>query len=121
MNTPQNSPLITISKSYALDIVKLCMQQKNNILINQLLRSGTSIGANIHEGYYASSKADFINKYQIALKECHETDYWLNLFVEAGFISKNIYDDLYAKNSKIRKLLTSSIKTAKQIKKIDTE
>jgi len=71
--------LITLSKAFAVDIVELCATIKGNkkvgVLINQLLRSGTSIGANIHEANYAASKTDFINKFQISLKECYETDY----------------------------------------------
>ena len=82
--------------------------------MNQLLRSGTSIGANIHEANYASSKADFTNKFQIALKECYESDYWLQLFKETKIITSEEYDDLYNKCSKIRKLLIASINTAKK-------
>jgi len=52
------------------------------------MRSGTSIGANIHEGNYAASKADFINKFQIALKECYETEYWLDVFCQSGIIQE---------------------------------
>lgn len=82
-------------------------------MLNQLLRSGTSIGANIHEANYASSKADFINKFQIALKECYESDYWLGLFKETKMITEIEYADMYDKCSKIRKLLIASINTAK--------
>jgi four helix bundle protein len=78
-----------------------------------MLRSGTSIGANIHEANYASSKADFINKFQIALKECYESDYWLGLFKETKMITEIEYADMYDKCSKIRKLLIASINTAK--------
>ena len=82
-------------------------------LINQLLKSATSIGANIHEANYAASKPDFINKLQIAMKECYETDYWLGIFNESGKITQEEYTSLYNKCSKIRLLLTSSITTAK--------
>lgn len=109
--------LITLSKRFAIDIVNLCTliqeHRKSNILLNQLLRSGTSIGANIHEANYASSKADFINKFQIALKECYETDYWLDLFQHTNMISKSEYDIMFAQCSKIRKMLIASINTAK--------
>lgn len=109
--------LIDFSKKFAVDIVNLCTEirdkRKNNVLLNQLLRSGTSIGANIHEGNYAASRADFINKFQIALKECYETDYWLGLFKDTHIITDAEYADLFAKRSKIRKLLIASIKTAK--------
>ena len=106
--------LVSLSKEFAIDIINLCLNIKNkNVLINQLMRCGTSIGANIHEGNYAASRADFINKFQIALKECYETDYWLDIFKETKIISSEEYNDLFAKCSKIRKLLISSITTAK--------
>ena len=109
--------LVDLSKQFAVDIVNLCTDikenRKSNVLLNQVLRSGTSIGANIHEANYAASKADFINKFQIALKECYETDYWLGLFKDTNMITQNEYDTLYSQCSKIRKLLISSITTAK--------
>ena len=110
--------LIDLSKQFAVDIVNLCTEikehRKSNVLLNQLLRSGTSVGANIHEANYASSKADFINKFQIALKECYETDYWLGLFKDTHMIAEEEYKDIFAKCSKIRKLLIASITTAKE-------
>ncbi len=109
--------LIDLSKQFAVDVVNLCSDikenRKSNVLLNQVLRSGTSIGANIHEANYASSKADFINKLQIALKECYETDYWLSIFKETNIITENEYKDMFGKCSKIRRLLISSITTAK--------
>lgn len=87
--------LIDKSRKFALEIMSLCNSLKNqNILISQLLRSGTSIGANIHEANYAHGKADFVAKLQIALKECYETEYWLDLFYE----SKLIVDDKIIKD-----------------------
>lgn len=77
------------------------------------MRSGTSIGANIHEGNVSISRKEFVSKFQIALKECYETQYWLELFKETKIISQELFDDLYEKSSKIRKLLSSSIITAK--------
>lgn len=113
----KENKLIELSKMFAVDIVNLCTEikenRKGNVLLNQLLRSGTSIGANIHEANYASSKADFINKFQIALKECYESDYWLGLFKETKMITEIEYADMYDKCSKIRKLLIASINTAK--------
>ena len=113
----KENPLVDLSKQFAVDIVNLCTEikehRKSNVLLNQLLRSGTSIGANIHEANYASSKADFVNKFQIALKECYETDYWLGLFKDTHMITTTEYDSLYGQCSKIRKLLISSITTAK--------
>ncbi|MBQ7255288.1 MAG: four helix bundle protein [Oscillospiraceae bacterium] len=113
---PENQ-LIIISKSFAVSIIELCnivkARGKATIIVNQLLRSGTSIGANIHEANYAASRADFINKFQISLKECYETDYWLDVFHEAHMLTDEEYAAAYTQCSKIRKLLTASIKTAK--------
>ena len=82
-------------------------------MINQFIRSGTSIGANIHEANYASSRADFINKLQIALKECYETEYWISIFKDTAMITEEEYKNLYSGCSKIRIMLISSLKTAK--------
>jgi four helix bundle protein len=113
----KDNALVQLSKQFAVAIVNLATQvkekRKGNILLNQLLRSGTSIGANIHEANYASSKADFINKFQIALKECYETDYWLELFKDTNMITPEEYAILFSQCSKIRKLLIASINTAK--------
>ena len=110
--------LIILSKSFAVDIIALCdaikARRKTAAIVNQLLRSGTSIGANIHEANYASSRSDFINKFQIALKECYETDYWLEIFHESQIITDEEYGNAFAKCSKLRKLLIASINTAKQ-------
>lgn len=115
----KENALVDLSKQFAVDIVNLCTEikerRKGNVLLNQLLRSGTSIGANIHEANYAASKADFINKLQIALKECYETDYWLGLFRDTYMVTQDEYDVVFARCSKIRKLLTASITTAKGI------
>lgn len=115
--------LVDLSKQFAVDVVNLCTDikenRKSNVLLNQLLRSGTSVGANIHEANYAASKADFINKFQIALKECYETDYWLGLFKDTNMITVEEFDDLFAQCSKIRKLLISSITTAKSRREND--
>jgi len=114
----KENKLVNLTKQFAVDVVNLCTDvkenRKNNVLLNQLLRSGTSIGANVHEANYAASKADFINKLQIALKECYESDYWLELFKETRMITENEYTDMYDKCSKIRKLLIASITTAKK-------
>ena len=106
--------VLDMSMNFAIEIVRLCESMKGkSALTNQLLRSGTSIGANIHEANYASSKADFIAKLQIALKECHETEYWLNLFARTDLISETTYSKLSNDSGKIRKILISSINTAK--------
>ena len=113
----KSNTLVDLSRQYAVNVVNICNSIKergnSNALVNQFIRSGTSIGANIHEANYASSKADFINKFQIALKECYETDYWLGLFKDAGILTDSEYDTLFATCSKIRKLLIASITTAK--------
>ena len=109
-----NNLVLDLSMQFAIDIVTLCENLKGkSVLTNQLLRSGTSIGANIHEANYASSRADFIAKMQIALKECYETEYWLELFVKTDIISDELYKSLKNSCGKIRKLLISSINTAK--------
>lgn len=109
-----DSPLLIKSKSFALAIIKICNKVKNEkretVLTNQLIRSGTSIGANIREAFYAHGKADFIAKLQIALKECSESEYWLELLLESGY-----YDDkkILENCVEIKKMLISSINTAK--------
>ena len=93
---------------------KMFVRGKAAAIIDQLLRSGTSIGANIHEANYASGKADFINKFHIALKECYETEYWLEVFHDSAVITDEEYSDAAAVCSKIRVMLVSSINTAKK-------
>ena len=79
------------------------------MLTNQLIRSGTSIGANIREAFYAHGKADFIAKLQIALKECSESKYWLELIIESGYYEDNTILELCIE---LKKMLVSSINTA---------
>ena len=106
--------LADLSMDFAVKILRMTDDIKGHYsLINQLERSATSIGANIREAKYAHSKADFISKLQIALKECYETEYWLDLFKTTSIILENDYDVLIAECSKIRILLISSINTAK--------
>ena len=80
------------SKAFAKDIVFLCRKLKQNsveaALINQLLRCGTSVGANVHEAQYAQGTKDFISKFEIALKECNESEYWLELLFEVNSLSE---------------------------------
>ena len=87
-----------------------------SVFVNQIIRSSSSIGANAQEAKYAQSKADFISKLQIALKECYESDYWLYLFKETNILSEDKYKQMYDQCSKIRKLLIASINTAKESK-----
>ncbi len=112
------SPLLDKSKTFALEVIKVCNQikkaQREAILTNQLIRSGTSIGANIREAFYGHSKADFIAKLQIALKECSESEYWLELLIEGGYWhNKTILEQCL----EVKKLLISSINTAKNNQK----
>ena len=110
-----NSPLQTKSKAFALQIIGICESIKgHHVLTNQLLRSGTSIGANIREAFYAHSRPDFIAKLQIALKECSETEYWLELLIESGFYKDKTILDMCIE---LKRLLTASIKTAKENQK----
>ena len=105
------------AKTFAKSIVLLCRQikttHKESILTNQLLRSGTSIGANLHEAQYAQGTKDFISKFEIALKECHETEYWLELLHETGYIPEDQYKPLQNDCGAIRRMLIASINTAK--------
>ena len=108
--------MLALSKSFAIDVINLCEKVrqcgKASAILDQLLRSGTSIGANIHEANYAASRADFINKLRIALKECYESDYWLDIFHETNMITDEEYKRMYAKCGRIRKMLISSVSTA---------
>ncbi len=107
----------TKSKSFAFEIIKLYKYLLNTksetVLSKQILRSGTSIGANIAESEYASSDKDFLNKLYIALKECNETIYWLDLIYESKYIGSETYNSLKAQCCEIKRLLSSSTKTIK--------
>ena len=108
------------SKAFAVRIIRfykyLTEEKHEYVLAKQILRSGTSIGANVRESYSAQSKADFINKLHIALKEADETLYWLELFVESEIITQSESDSLAADLKEISALLASSIKTSKNNK-----
>ena len=109
------SRLRELSVEFAVRIVRLCETIKgHHSLVNQLERSATSIGANIHEANYAHGKADFIAKLQIALKECYETEYWLELFVKSEILDRDRAVDLYNRCGTIRRMLIASINTAKE-------
>ena len=110
--------LVDLSKLFAVDIVNLCTDikenRKGNVLLNQVLRSGTSIGANIHEANYAQSKADFTSKLQIALKECYESEYWLELLNRTNYLNDSQYNVLQNSCGQIRRMLIASINTSKE-------
>jgi len=99
---------------FAVDVVGFCEEVKRHRSIaNQLERSATSIGANIHEANYAHGRADFIAKLQIALKECYETEYWLELIAKTELADRDAVKALYNQCRTIRRLLISSVNTAK--------
>lgn len=105
--------LAELSMEFAVEILKLCDGIKGHYsIVNQLERSATSIGANIRESKYAHSKPDFISKLQISLKECYETEYWLEIMQKAEILSD--VSSLLHNCGVIRKMLISSINTAKQ-------
>ena len=112
-----DSPLIVKSKAFALKVIQVCKELRaakcESALINQFLRSGTSIGANIREALYAHGKADFIAKLQIALKECSETEYWIELIIESGYYNNKT---LLEKCIEIKRILIASLNTAKENK-----
>lgn len=104
------------SFSFAIQIIQLnneLVKRREYVLSKQLIRSGTAIGALIRESEHAQSKADFINKLSIALKEANETLYWLELLVKTDFILEKDFLELSNKNEELIKLLVSIIKTSK--------
>ena len=106
--------LADLSTEFAVRILKLTDSIKGHYsLANQLERSGTSIGANIREAKYAHGKADFIAKLQISLKECYETEYWLEIARKAGIVSEESAKSLLHDCGAIRRMLISSINTSK--------
>ncbi len=113
-----NDPLSEKSFSFSLRIIKLFKYMKNDhqeyILSKQILRSGTAIGALIREAKYAQSKADFLNKLMIALKEANETKYWLELLYKSNYIDSKMYKSIEPDIDAILKLLVASTKTVKQ-------
>ena len=107
--------LADMSTEFAIQILKLTENIKGHYsLSNQLERSGTSIGANIHEAKYAHSRPDFIAKLHIALKECYETEYWIEIAQKASIISDDVAKTVLHDCGSIRRMLISSINTAKE-------
>ena len=107
--------LADLSMDFAVEILKIGDSVKGHYsIVNQLERSATSIGANIHEANYAHGTADFIAKLQISLKECYETEYWIELFVKSELVDRDAAKDLYNQCGTIRRILIASINTAKE-------
>lgn len=113
-----DSPLLDKSLHFAARIVKLCQylqkDKKETVISKQILRSGTSIGANANEAAYGVSTADFISKLQISLKETAETEYWLRLLILTEYIEKSHGESMLNDCLEIKRILISSLNTAKK-------
>ena len=114
----RESVTYTKSKAFAIRIIRMYQwisdYKKEYVLSKQCLRSGTSIGANLSEGMNGQSKADFISKLHISLKETYETQYWLELLHETGYITNEMFESINLDCTELIKLLTASINTAKK-------
>ncbi len=112
-----NNRVLTLSRSFGSRIVKLyrflITEHKEFILSKQIVRSGTSVGANIHEARYAQSRSDFISKMHIALKEASETEYWLFLLHDGGYLTEALYESLREDCTELIRLLTAILNTSK--------
>ena len=111
------SKLRELSMEFSVDIIELVKYLKSNkesIISNQIGRSGTSIGANIHEAQYAQGRKDFVSKLEIALKEASETGYWLELLYRTKYIDDRTYKNLSSKCTSLRAMLVASCRTAKE-------
>ena len=117
-----DNPVKEKSFRFAVRIVRLCKflteEKREFVISRQILRSGTSIGANVKEALQAESKADFIHKLSISLKEASETEYWLQLLKETEYIDQAAYDSMMSDCIELLKLLTSIIKSSKQAKTV---
>jgi len=112
----KENKLVEMSLDFSVKIIELVKElkdRKENIMSSQIGRSGTSIGANIHEAQYAHSKNDFVAKLEIALKESSETGYWLRLLFRTGNITGEQFKELDSQCANIRVMLIKSCKTAK--------
>lgn len=113
----KENKLVELSMEFSVDIINLVKALKSNhetTISNQIGRSGTSIGANIHEAQYAQGKKDFISKLEIALKEASETGYWLELLYRTNYIDEQKFKELSSKCTSLRVMLIASCKTAKE-------
>jgi len=114
-NKAMNKTIKELAVELTIEITAVCDTIKGRaVFVNQLLRSCSSIGANSYEAKYAQSTADFINKLEIALKECYETDYWLEILFKVGSMEENTYKTLANKCGAVRRKLIASITTAKE-------
>ena len=112
----KENKLAELSLDFSVDIINLVKDLKasrESVISNQIGRSGTSIGANIHEAQYAQGKRDFISKMEIALKEASETGYWLELLRKTDYIDERSYKELSTKCTSLRVMLIASCRTAK--------
>ena len=117
MNVNKDNIILTKSYAFALEIIRVYKQlveQKEFVFSKQLLRSGTSIGANVHEGVASESKKDFIHKLSIALKETNGTCYWLNLLKDSNYITVDAFATLNRRCEELLRILNSIIITTKQ-------
>ena len=113
----KENKLAELSLEFSVDIINLVKHLKSShesIISNQIGKSGTSIGANIHEAQYAQGKRDFISKLEIALKEASETGYWLELLYRTKYIDEQTFKTLSAKGTSLRAMLIASCKTLKE-------
>jgi len=109
--------LLDKTLDFAVRIVKLrdfLVKKKEVIFSKQIVRSATSIGANVNEANYGVTKPDFINKLHIALKECAETEFWLKLIIKSGYIDAKLGESLLEDCLEIKRILVSSLKTVKK-------
>ena len=112
-----NKTIKELAVELTVEITAICDGIKGrSVFVNQLLRSCSSIGANAHEARYAQSNADFISKLEIALKECYETEYWLEILFRVNAIKDSTYKSTSSKCGTIRRKLIASITTAKSQK-----
>ena len=116
----KENKLVELSMDFSVDMINLVKYLKVNhetIISNQIGRSGTSIGANIHEAQYAQGTKDFISKFEIALKECSETEGWLQLLFNTNGIDEETYKNYRNLCGRIRRMLIASCKTVKENEK----
>ena len=113
----ENNVILDKSKAFALRIIKLykylCDNKKEYIISKQIMRSGTSVGANVKEAVHAQCKLDFYAKMYIAYKEANETEYWLELLHESGYIETNAFESMYSDCKELIKILASITKSQK--------